>query len=161
MGGDGVLNQEWDLYLFSICFSLPSSPWSFASDAIWGGGRSSPIMSFIFKKKEWECVRMGFNFRNKAFTLPCPPCLWRQAPVDTRSWPLCSCIVSESSLMTPSPWWLEPHLCCPFQLGLWADPFLWIGVCSAAPTQNGKLLWFLLWFLLWWYVPNDLLNAVC
>ena len=119
MGGDGVLNQEWDLYLFSICFSFPSSPWSLASDSIGGGGRSSPLMSFIFKKKkEWESVRLGFNFRNKAFTLPCPPCLWRQAPVDTRSWPLCSCIDSERSMMTLSPWWLEPHLCCPFQLGL-------------------------------------------
>ena len=56
--------------------------------------------------------------------------------------------------------WATPLLSFPAGT-FWADPFLWIGVCSAAPTQNRKLLWFLLWFLLWWYVPDDLLNAVC
>ena len=67
-----------------------------------------------------------------------PPCLWRQAPVHTRSWPLCSCIVSESSIMSLyHETWASPLLSFPAGT-LWADPFLSIGVCSSAPTLNGN-----------------------
>ena len=162
MGGDGVLNQEWDLYLFSVCFSFPSSPWSLASDAIWGGGRLSSLMSFLFKKKRVRMCETGVQLSKQSVYSPMPPLSVKTGPCRHRKLAAVQlhCLWKVYDDTVAMVTWATPLLSFPAGT-LWADPFLRIGVCSTAPTQNGKLLWFLLWFLLWWYVPNDLLNAVC
>ena len=125
-GWDGILNQEWDLYLFSICFSLPSAPWSFASDTIWVGGRSSPIMSFIFKKKSENVWDWGSTFETK--------CLLSHAPLVCEDRPL----------------WTQEVGCCAAALSL---KFLWWHRLHGDLSHTSALL--STWDSLSWPIPED------